>query len=228
MGRVAPELSPSVVRMLSRPRPRWRGVSHRWAFALSLPLGVLGIVLAEGTRARVAVAWFSFGGTFMFGVSALVHLRPWPPARYHRLIRLDHTAIYVCIAAQAVPVALLVLEGALRITLLLVLGTGAVVGVVLEWMPFHPPRGLMNAVFLTLGWFPVVLMPWIYQGTNRLNFALLLVGGAFYTVGAIIVGAMRPDPRPHHFGYHEIWHLCVIIAVVLHTTLTWRLAGVVG
>ena len=228
MGRDTPELSPSVVRMLSRPRPQWRGISHRWAFLLSVPVGVIGIVLAGGTRARVAMSWFAFGTSFMFGVSTLVHLRPWPAARYHRLIQLDHTAIYVCIATQAVPVALLVLEGPLRVTLLVVLGIGAAAGVVVEWLPFHPPKGLMNALFLTLGWFPVVLMPWIYQGTDGWNFALLLAGGACYTVGAVIVGAMRPDPWPQRFGYHEIWHLSVIVAVVLHTTMVWRLADVFG
>jgi len=228
MGRVAPERSPSVERMLSRPRPRWRGVSHRWAFVISIPVGVLGVVLAEGARERVALASFAFGTSFMFGVSAFVHLRPWPPARYHRLIQLDHTAIYVCIAAQSAPVALLVLEGTLRVTLLAVLGIGAIGGVVLEWMPFHPPKGLMNALFLTLGWFPVVLLPWIYRGTDVVTFALLLAGGACYTGGAIVVGAMRPDPRPHVFGYHEIWHLCVIAAVVLHTVMAWRMAGVIG
>lgn len=226
MARVAPEHSPSVVRMLSRPRPRWRGVSHRWAFVASLPAGVLEIALAAGTRARVALAFFAFGTTFMFGVSALVHLRPWPVARYHRLIQLDHTAIYVCIATHAMPVALLVLDGPLQVTLLVVLGIGAAAGVVFEWLPVHPPKGLMNALFLTLGWFPVLLMPWIYQGTDGWNFALLLAGGAFYTGGAIVVGAMRPDPNPHVFGYHEIWHLCVIAAVVLHSVLAMRLGRV--
>jgi hemolysin III len=203
-------------------------VSHRWAFSASLPAGVAEVVRAQGGAAKVAMACFACGTTFMFGVSALVHLRPWPVARYHRLIQLDHTAIYVCIAAQAVPVGVLVLRGPLRVTLLAVLGIGAVVGVVLEWMPFHPPKGLMNALFLTLGWFPVVLMPWIYQGTDHTNFVLLLAGGACYTAGAVVVGAMRPDPWPTRFGYHEIWHVCVIVAVVLHSVMACRLAGVFG
>ena len=226
MGRAAPELSPSVVRMLSRPRPRWRGVMHRWAFVASIPVGLAGIVLAGGARQRAALSWFALGTTFMFGVSALVHWRRWAPARYHRLIQLDHTAIYACIASHAVPVALLVLDGELRVAMLAALFTGAVVGIVVEWLPFHPPKGLMNALFLTLGWFPVVLLPWIYRGTDHTNFALLLIGGACYTVGALIVGAMRPDPWPEQFGYHEIWHTLVLVAVVLHTVLAWRLAGV--
>jgi hemolysin III len=226
MGRAAPELSPSVVRMLSRPRPRWRGVLHRWSFVVSLPVGVAGVLAAEPGNARIALAWFAFGTSFMFGVSALVHWRRWPPARYHRLIQLDHTAIYVCIAAHAVPVGLLVLQGALRTTMLSVLAVGAVAGVVFEWLPVHPPKGVMNALFLTLGWFPVVLLPWIYRGTDATNFALLLAGGACYTAGALVVGAMRPDPRPETFGYHEIWHTFVVIAVVLHTVLAWRLGHV--
>jgi hemolysin III len=84
----------------------------------------------------------------------------------------------------------------------------------------------MNALFLTLGWFPVVLMPWIYQGTDLVNFALLIVGGALYSAGAVVVGTMRPDPWPATFGYHEIWHVCVIVAVVLHSIMACRLAGI--
>ena len=90
MSRLAPDLSPSVVRMLSRPRPRWRGVSHRWAFVASLPVGVLEVVLAQGGNAKVAMAFFAFGASFMFGVSALVHLRPWPPARQLPAVTADN------------------------------------------------------------------------------------------------------------------------------------------
>jgi hemolysin III len=219
-------MSPSVVRMLSRPRPRWRGVLHRWAGAASVPVGLAGIAAADARNARIALAWFAFGTTFMFGVSALVHWRRWPPARYHRLIQLDHTAIYVCIATHAVPVGLLVLRGRLRVAMLAVLAAGAFAGVIFEWLPVHAPKGVMNALFLTLGWFPVVLLPWIYRGTDGVSFALLLAGGACYTAGALVVGAMRPDPWPEVFGYHEIWHTLVVIAVVFHTVLAWRLAGV--
>ena len=53
---------------------------------------------------------------------------------------------------------------------------------------------------------------------------LLGLGGLFYTVGAVIYGAKRPDPVPNVFGYHEIWHLFVLAGWAAHTVLVFRLA----
>jgi hemolysin III len=224
MSRAVPELSPSVVRLLSRPRPTWRGRLHRSAFIAWLPVGVLTVVAADGVRARVATAVFAVGIAFMFGVSARVHWKAWPAARYHRLIQVDHTAIFACLATTATPVALLALHGAPRAILLLGVWTGAVLGSVVEWLPFHPPRGLTNTLFLLLGWLPVPLLPWIWRGTGAVTFGLLAAGGLVYTVGAVIVGAQRPDPAPLVFGYHEVWHVFVIVAVALHEAMVVCLA----
>jgi hemolysin III len=103
------------------------------------------------------------------------------------------------------------------------LWAGAALGVVAEWLPFHPPRGLMNSLFLTLGWLPVILLPWLWRGLGVMSFTLMAAGGLVYTIGAVVVGAQRPDPRPSIFGYHEVWHLLVIIAVALHEAMVFRL-----
>jgi hemolysin III len=223
MARAAPELSPSFVRLLDRPRPSWRGRLHRWAAAASVPVGIGLVVLAGGTVATYAALVFAVGITTMFGVSAAVHWRAWPSRRYHRLIQLDHTAIFVCCAATATPVALLALDGGARVALMVGMWLGVAIGVVLEWLPFHPPRGVMNTMFLTLGWYPVLFLPALWRGMDGVTFALMVAGGLVYTVGAIVVGAQRPDPSPGVFGYHEVWHLLVIVAVALHCAMVLRL-----
>jgi hemolysin III len=225
MARVPPEASPSFVRLITLPRPTWRGRLHRWAAIASVPAGVLLVTAARGDRGTIGAAVFAAGITSMFGVSALVHLRAWPAARYHRLMQADHTAIFVCIAATATPVALFALDGGMRVAMIVGLWVGATLGAVVEWMPFHPPRGLMNALFLTLGWYPVVFIPALWRGLSSTDFALMSAGGLVYTVGVVVVGARRPDPRPHVFGYHEIWHVLVIVAVALHYTLVLRLVS---
>jgi hemolysin III len=173
----------------------------------------------------IAALVYSIGIAAMFSASALVHLRAWSAARYHRLIQADHTAIFVCIAATATPVALFALHGGMRVAMIVGLWVGAALGAVVEWMPFHPSRGLMNALFLTLGWYPVVFIPALWRGLSSTDFALMSAGGLVYTVGVVVVGARRPDPRPHVFGYHEIWHVLVIVAVALHYTLVLRLVS---
>jgi hemolysin III len=155
----------------------------------------------------------------MFGVSALVHMQVWPAEKWHRLFQLDHTAIFCCFAGTTTPIALLALDGAARWFLLGGMWFGALAGIVAEWLPFHPPRGLMNTIFLVLGWFPILVIVPLWDGLGASGFALLLAGGACYTVGAVIVGAQKPDPWPATFGYHEIWHLLVVIAVALHWSM---------
>jgi hemolysin III len=223
MARLAPELSPSYVRMLGRPRPRWRGVLHRWAAVVAVPAGIALVAAARGARATLGAAVFAVGVTAMFAMSATVHWQAWPAARFHRLIQLDHTAIFVCCAATSTPVALLVLDGAARLAMVAGVWVGALVGVACEWLPFHPPRGLMNTLFLVLGWYPVLFLPALWRGMDGTTFALMAAGGLVYTVGAVVVGIQRPDPRPGVFGYHEVWHLLVIVAVALHTAMVLRL-----
>jgi hemolysin III len=54
---------------------------------------------------------------------------------------------------------------------------------------------------------------------------LLLGGGVLYTAGAVMLALRRPDPSPTWFGYHELWHLLVIIAVGTHAVMLGRLAA---
>jgi hemolysin III len=154
--------------------------------------------------------------TIMFGVSALVHLKRWDAHTTELLLRLDHTAIYLTFGGTATPLALLGLSGWHRTALLWGLWVAALLGIVLEWLPFAAPRGFSNGVYLTLGWATLLLLPGLWRTAGVDAVALLLLGGACYTVGAIVVGLRRPDPNPHVFGYHEIWHLFVIAAVVAH------------
>jgi hemolysin III len=212
-------------RALLLPRPRLRGRSHLLAALVAIPAAPTWIALAPAGRPRLAVAAFSLGITAMFCFSALLHLRPWRPATHERYFRLDHTGIYLAIAGSATAVALLGLDGwAQRVVLIGMLG-GGLLGIVLEWRPSAPPPGLNHAIYLTLGWTPILAVPWLWARSGWVVVAWLAVGGALYTGGAVVVGLRRPDPSPAWFGYHEIWHLCVIGAVAAHTVMVALLVG---
>jgi hemolysin III len=45
---------------------------------------------------------------------------------------------------------------------------------------------------------------------------LLVTGGLMYTGGAIVFALRRPDPWPHVFGHHEIFHACTVVAAICH------------
>lgn len=198
------------------PRPRLRGLSHRFAAIVGWPSAVLVTVTATPGLARTGVALFAFGVTIMFTCSALLHLQRWDAIVHERLLRLDHTGIYFAIGGSAASIGVLGLEGWPRQILLVGALVGSLIGVVLEWLPFAPPRGLSNTVYITLGWLPVLLLPWLWVTSGPMAVVLIIAGGVFYTSGAIIVALRRPDVLPGSFGYHELFHAFVIIAVLLH------------
>ena len=218
------QLSASAVRLLRRPRPRFRGYLHRWAALASIPLGVTLTVLAQGTRAQLSMLVYSLGITAMLGVSAVVHGRDWPARKVELLVRIDHSVIFVMFGTCATPIALLGLDSPVSVLLLAVAWTGALLGIIGVWAPMHPRAGVMNGAYLGFGWSMVVFAPWLIMSLSILESVLLFAGGAAYTLGAVVVGARRPDPWPDTFGYHEIWHVHVVVAIVCHTLLLISLA----
>lgn len=211
-------------RALTAPRPRLRGTSHLLAAVLSLPIGAVWWLSITSGRPRVAVGAFLTGIAAMFSFSALLHLRRWTAGTYEALFRLDHTGIYLAIGGTGVAIATLGLQGVPRLVLLGVSIVGVSIGILVEWLPFAPPRGFSNTVYITLGWVPVMLLPWLWTTAGPVTVALLLAGGVLYTSGAIMLAQQRPDPFPRWFGYHELWHLFVIVAVVIHGIMIARLA----
>jgi hemolysin III len=220
--------SDSTARFVEVPHPTARGWSHLVAAVLTVPGAAVWTVVAPPGRVRLAVAAFVWGVALMFTGSALLHLRRWSDHTTERLVRIDHTGIYLCIGGTGGALGVLGLEGWPRTALLTVVVGGTVLGVVVEWLPFAPPRGFSNTVYLTLGWAPVLLLPWLLATAGPRTVALLLLGGAFYTAGAIIVGLRRPDLVPGHFGYHELFHALVILAVIAHAVMLADLVARAG
>jgi hemolysin III len=166
----------------------------------------------------LGVAAFGLGMAAMFTFSALLHLKRWDAGTYERLFRLDHSGIYLAIGGTGVAVALLGLDGWPRLALLLGMGVGSLIGIVVEWLPFAPPRASTSAVYLTIGWLPVALLPWLWirrQGRGSRSCCSVASSTPSVRGGR----ALRPDPWPTWFGYHEIFHLFVIAAVVAHAVM---------
>jgi hemolysin III len=208
---------------LASPRPRLRGWSHLAAAVLTLPLVTWWALTTPAGTPRTAVAAFGGGMAVMFVCSALLHLTTWAPHTHERLLRVDHTGIFLAISGTGVAIALLGLEGWPSATLLGVCVVGAVAGITAEWLPFAAPRGFSNTVYLTMGWLPVLLLPWLWATSGPAAVGLLLLGGAMYTVGAVVVGLRRPDLAPGWFGYHELFHVLVIAAAATHAVLVQHL-----
>jgi hemolysin III len=197
-------------------KPRLRGVLHQWACAVSL-LAALGIVLGAGSlRARLAVAIYGLSVVALFGTSALYHRVNWRTVRARRWMRrLDHTMIFVLIAGSYTPFALLVLHGTLGMVILVAVWSLALLGAVFKLVWIDAPGWLVAAMYVATGWIAVIATPELASRLGIVAVAALALGGVLYSAGAVIYACKRPDPVPAIFGYHELFHLLVIVAAAL-------------
>ncbi len=198
-------------------KPKLRGVSHEWAFFLSLGFGVALIILAETPKATLAVAIYAISLSALFGTSALYHRVNWSRPQVRQWMRrLDHSMIFFLIAGTYTPFALLVLDGTLAMAILAVVWIGAIAGAIVEMIWIDHPKWASALIYLSLGWVAVATFPELWSAMGIGGALLVAVGGLLYTAGAVVYAVQRPNPSPAVFGYHEIFHLLVIAAAIAH------------
>ncbi len=215
---VSPEKSaqpPSKLSM-SLVKPRLRG----WLHAASLPLAAvmsgLMFMLAESSQHRIAVAVFAASSILLFTVSAIFHRGTWGPRAYALLRRFDHANIFLVIAGSYTPFALLLLPPTTARTLLIVVWTGALIGIAFRVLWLHAPRWVYTPAYVALGWAAVIVLPDFWATGQFTVLGLVLLGGLLYTAGGIIYALRRPNPWPRWFGFHEVFHACTVAAFAAH------------
>ncbi|WP_347754244.1 hemolysin III family protein [Agrococcus sp. ProA11] len=198
-------------------KPTWRGWIHAGTAPLALVAGIVLVVLANGATATWSTAVFAMSGVLMFGVSAVYHRFTWSERTRVMLKRFDHANIFLLIAGSYTPIALLTLASPADWILLTVIWSGALLGIAFRIFWLSAPRWLYVPIYLALGWAAVAFLGDIWAA-NAATAALVIAGGLAYTVGAIFYGTKKPNPVPGHFGFHELFHICTVIAFFCHWT----------
>jgi len=196
--------------------PLLRGWLHLVCVFLALPAGVWLVIVAPSSRARVGAALYAVGLVALFCVSGSYHRGRWGPTWRARMRRLDHATIFVMITGSYTPLCLLVLRGWVAAFMLVVAWTGAVVGAVLAHHSGRRSGVVRNGLYIGLGWAALLAAPQLVGRLDPGTLTLLAIGGVLFTVGAVSLATRWPDPFPRVFGYHEVWHVLVVAAVVCH------------
>lgn len=198
-------------------KPKLRGVSHEWAFFVSLGLGAALIAAADTPQATFAVTIYAVSLSALLGTSALYHRVEWRrPDTRRWMRRLDHSMIFLLIAGTYTPFALLVLDGPLADAILAVVWIGALLGAAVEIVWIEHPKWVAAIVYLSMGWVAIIAFPGLWEEMGVGGTLLVAAGGLLYTVGAVVYATQRPNPAPRVFGYHEVFHLFVILAAAAH------------
>src|SRR3954471_6760113 len=189
--------------------PRLRGLLHAWAFWFAVIAAIVLIVVAADARARVAALIYGVGLCALFGASATYHRWKGNPRWKPILRRIDHSTIFIFIAASYTPIALLVLDNPLRIIVLASVWAGALAGVAMSIAWIDAPRVLVALSYIAVGWVAIVAMPQLAHARGAGMPLLLLAGGILYSLGAAAYATKRPNPWPRTFGFHEVFHALV-------------------
>ena len=200
-------------------RPRFRGLSHQLAFLVSVPLAVAFALAPDGAAEHASAAVYGAAVAFMFGASGAYHRIRWTWPRWQPLARrIDHSGIFLLIAGSYTPVGLLILQGGWRLGVLGVVWIGAATAIVVKLCWLDAPKWVTASIAIGLGWVAVLVLPQMWSAVGPAGCALLLTGGIAYTLGGLVYALERPNPRPDLFGYHEVFHALVVVAVALQYT----------
>lgn len=197
-------------------RPLLKGWSHVAAAVAATAICPILIALAPpGTRASAAIYAACVIG--LFTISATYHRVRWQrPAAYFLMRRLDHSMIFVVIAATYTPIAVVALPEAQGRMILSVVWAGAIGGALLQLFWPGAPRKLVVGLYLVVGWVALLVIVDIWRELGVAGFVLLMVGGLLHSIGAFVYATRRPDPWPRVFGFHEVFHLFVIGGIAAH------------
>jgi hemolysin III len=204
--------------------PRLRGWLHAYAAAVSLASGAVLVAVSAALRGRpagVTTAVYAVTVTLLFGTSALYHRIAWQPRARAVMKRLDHSMIFVFIAGTYTPIAALTLPHSAAIAVLVVVWSGALVGVAGQTVWPSAPGWVSVPCYIAVGWVAVFVLPDLLRDAGVAALVLLLVGGVCYTAGALVYALKRPNPVPGVFGFHEVFHACTLVAAVCHYIAIW-------
>ncbi|GAA3003813.1 PAQR family membrane homeostasis protein TrhA [Microbacterium aurantiacum] len=214
---VLPLMDAAAVDASSEAKPTWRGWIHAGTFPVAIAAGIVLIALAQGPAAKWSSAVFMATSLLLFGNSALYHRFSWGPRTRATLKRIDHANILLLIAGTYTPIAVLALPPQQGVLLLSLVWGGALLGILFRVFWLHAPRWLYVALYLLLGWAAVMYLGDLFRA-NPAMMILVAVGGLLYTAGAVVYALKRPNPWPGHFGFHEIFHVCTVLAFLCHWT----------
>lgn len=199
-----------------------RGFLHGGAAVASLVGTSVLLIRAQTAAARIAVAVFGVGLLGLYLTSSLYHSVPWSRRWKVRMQRLDHSMIFVLIAASYTPVGVLILDGAIQWVAMAVVWSMAAVGIAHRALSSMERHVLSFSMMLAMGWMSIPIMAPLAREAGRGAVGLIALGGVLYTVGMVFKVTRWPKLWPRVFSAHELFHVMVVTASVFHWLATYR------
>ncbi len=164
----------------------------------------------------VTFSVFGVGMVLLYLASTLYHWLPLSEKGTRFLRKIDHTMIFIYIAATYTPICLVGLKGVWGWSIFGCVWAMALGGIITKFFWLDAPRWLSTGFYLAMGWAAIVGIWPLIEALQVGALLWLLAGGIFYSIGAVIYAVKRPDPWPGFLGFHEIFHLFVMAGSFCH------------
>lgn len=199
-------------------REPFNAYTHLFGAIVALAGTVLLILDSTIDPVSYKLSFIVYGITvfLMFASSALYHTVRVSERTEEIYRMIDHIMIYLVIAGSYTPICAIALDGEWRLGMLIGIWIFAVAGVLKKIFWLNAPRWFSTGLYLLMGWIAIIIFPQIWDVVPKGFSFWIIIGGLFYTIGAIIYGLKKPDPAPSWFGHHGIWHLFVIGGAFSH------------
>jgi len=203
--------------MLKKLREPVNSITHWVGAALALVGLIALLIIGWDTPAKIiSLTIYGLSLIAMFSASATYHMVRVKDKALEVFRKVDHAAIYFLIAGTYTPFCVNAFEGFWKWGMLSIVWSLALIGIIVKVFYIRAPRWLNAGIYVVMGWLSVgaagqmlaVLPAWV--------FGWLIAGGVIYTLGAVVYITKIFNFKPGVFGFHEIWHIFVMLAAAAH------------
>jgi hemolysin III len=179
--------------------------------------------ISSGNYAKILSSIvFSLGLIGLYSASTIYHWKIGSNRTINILRRLDHSMIYVLIAATYTPICLITLKGTTGYVLLSIVWSLGILGIILKLLWFNAPRWLYTSFYLILGWAAIFVIYPLYKILPTSGLILLFAGGISYSVGAVFYAIKSEKIKIWKFGFHEIFHIFILVGSLAHYLMIYK------
>lgn len=206
-------------KMFENAKDPMSALTHFIGFLVAIPCFFFLVIKAQLNNSVIeTVAFTVFGCSLLllYGASTIYHTMKVSIDKSEFLRRIDHMMIFILIAGSYTPICLIALRDSGGIPMLVLIWALAVVGIIIKICWWNAPRWLSTGIYVAMGWLAVIVLVPLSDAVGISGIYVLLAGGIAYTIGAVIYGLKKPNFNFKHFGFHEIFHVFVMIGSGVH------------
>ncbi len=203
--------------MINKLREPVNGLTHFFA-AIVAAIGLIALIVIGWNSLVKEISLSIYGTTLilLFAASATYHMVKAGPKIIEKLRKFDHSAIYLLIAGTYTPICAIMFTGFWKWGMLAIIWSLAAIGIVVKMFIINAPRWLTAGVYIVMGWLALAAIGEMLRVMPVGAMVWLLIGGVTYTLGAVVYITKKLDFFPGKFGFHEVWHIFVILAALAH------------